>query len=162
MIVFGILITVSMTIFFPVEHKDKKESLLLLRRVTLTDRIMKMYKQCHLRKSGGIKRRLFLLTTARNTRVRSTLIIEDVCKDHSRPRLALWQMVVEFWGNLLNLWKAGPRDVWEIVMLIMITNIVCKHIKWAVIGISLCNSIRHVVLGDEVASGRMQATSEES
>merc|ERR1711948_73391 len=60
-------------------------------------------------------------------------VVENVPEDDSYPRLALWQVIVEFRRNLAHLGQARPRNVGEVVVLVVVAHVVRQHVQWTIV-----------------------------
>merc|ERR1719311_184505 len=59
-------------------------------------------------------------------------MVEDELQDEARPGFTLWKVVVVLGGDLADLGQPGPRDVGEVVMLVVVPNVVRQAIKRAI------------------------------
>ncbi len=60
-----------------------------------------------------------------------------------------------------HLGEISPCDVWEVVMLVVIANVVCQHVQRAVVRVCLRLAIDYIVLCNEVPSRGVNAASHE-
>ena len=67
------------------------------------------------------------------------------------------QTVVEFGGNTAHLWQTVVRNVREIMMLNVVSEIIDEEIERAVVTACCLAFGEEIVLGDEVASQRVKA-----
>ena len=42
--------------------------------------------------------------------------------------------------------KPRSRYVWEVMVFVVVANIECDHVEWAIVGVSLIAFLKHVVL----------------
>ena len=66
------------------------------------------------------------------------------------------EVIVELGGQSLELGETRSRNVQEIVVLVVVTNIECKPIEWTIIRVGLLILMENVVLRDEMSSNWME------
>lgn len=77
--------------------------------------------------------RCLLLVLSLDTSPKTPLTMEDESWDSHWPGVADWQWLVKLRSNLSELVKTGPWNSWEIVMLVVETDIVGEEVQWAVV-----------------------------
>ena len=118
---------------------------------------------------------MFLFTFTLNSIPYRIHIIEYKPPDNSTPRRNLWQRIVKLCSNSPQLWQPRPRNVWKIMVLIVVPNIPCKHVQRPIVRVGLgrqqlfrnvCPAnllvawhiilIQHIMLSNKVASTWVQ------
>lgn len=87
--------------------------------------------------------------------------VSDEVVDHLHPRLMAGQVVIVLRCHLPHLWQSAPRDIREVVVLIVITHIEGDIIERPIITVRLETFVEHVVLRDEVSSHWMESHSQQ-
>eukprot|EP00754_Rhynchopus_humris_P014920 Rhum_TRINITY_DN14420_c26_g1::Rhum_TRINITY_DN14420_c26_g1_i1::g.89568::m.89568 len=107
--------------------------------------------------------RLVLLATsvALHTRKPGHLAAGDELVDGTRPRRRLRQVVVELRRNLAHLGQTRPRDVREVMVLVVVAHVEGQVVQGAVVRVRLRPVDELKVLRQEVPRHRVQAAREE-
>lgn len=113
-------------------------------------------------------------TLTLDTRCHTDVGIPNETPEHVDPTVVSRERGVELVGDLAQLGQACPGHSGEVVVLVVITNIVGQDVERTVVTVRLGNGylvfrigcfgghgLVHVVLGDEVACGRMEGSGQE-
>merc|ERR1719375_2580156 len=96
--------------------------------------------------------------------VRPDLVARDVVPDDADPRVAHGEVVVELGREPLERGQARPRDVAEVVVLVVVADVPREPVERAVVRVGLLLVVKvreYVVLRDEVAGAWVQPAREE-
>ena len=74
----------------------------------------------------------------------------------------VWKVVVKLGGNLSQLGQPAPWDVWEVVVLVVVSNVVAEDVQRPVVAVRFRLANENVVLGDEVGGYRVQRPGQEA
>lgn len=97
------------------------------------------------------------------------LLVPNEVPNHPCPTSVMRQSRIIVLGHLVQCRQTCPGYRWEIVVLVVQTHVVGKHVQWSVIREGLWNRhevvgffcafrlwVEHIMLGDEMACTRMQ------
>mmetsp|Transcript_7108 Transcript_7108/g.14185 ORF Transcript_7108/g.14185 Transcript_7108/m.14185 type:complete len:294 (-) Transcript_7108:418-1299(-) len=103
---------------------------------------------------------LFLSDTSHSmhTRPWTHIWIRKELVQHPCPRGVLIQILIILWSNLSQLVQPRLRNLREIMMLVMISNIITQRIQWTIITVRLLSRLKHVMLRNQMPSQGMDTS----
>lgn len=104
--------------------------------------------------------RAALLLQTMHTGPRSNSRVGQKLPNHPAPAGMEIQRLIKLRSNLSELVQPRLRDLREIVMLVMVTHIVRNGIQGAIVAIRLLTLFKHIVLGNQVPSQRVDTASQ--
>lgn len=112
---------------------------------------------------GGIQKLAGLLDggSALDTAKGSDRGVGDVSVNDTRPRLASGEVVVELGSDLADLGEAGPGDLGEVVVFVVVSDVKGEVVEGSVVRVGLVSLDKGVVLRDEVSSHGVETKTEE-